>query len=71
MTALREFVKVENHKIVLDLPHDFNYDNVEIIIMPKQEQEWDYWSDQELKDVGNIGLLSSSFEEDPEDYSKW
>ena len=71
MTALREFIKVKNHRIVLDLPKDFNYENVEVVIMPVKEEEWEYWNKKEIDEIGKIGLISSSFEDDNEDYSKW
>lgn len=71
MTAIREFIKVKNRRIVLDLPEDFNYENVEIVIMPAKEEDWEYWSEKEIGEVGKIGLISSSFEDDDEDYSKW
>lgn len=29
------------------------------------------WSEEELKNIGKIGLDSKSFVEDSEDYSKW
>ncbi len=71
MIALREFIKVKNHRIVLDLPKDFNYENVEVVIMPVKEEEWEYWNKKEIDEIGKIGLISSSFEDDNEDYSKW
>jgi len=71
MTALREFIKVKNRQIVLDLPEDFDYENVEVVVMPAKEEEWEYWSEREISEIGNIGLISSSFEDDDEDYSKW
>ena len=69
MNAIREFIKVKNHKVEINLPKNFNYDEVEVIIMPKDEYE--YWNEEESKNVGKMGFISSSFEEDNEDYSKW
>jgi len=37
MTAIRDFIKVDQHKINYTLPDDFNYNEVEIIIMPKTD----------------------------------
>ena len=71
MTALREFIKVKNHQVILDLPVDFDYENVEVVVMPIKDEEWDYWSDEELDNIGKIGFMSDSFEDDDEDYSKW
>lgn len=34
-------------------------------------EDWDYWSDDEIANIGKIGLRSDSFEDDDEDYSKW
>ena len=33
--------------------------------------DWDYWNDEEIDNIGKIGFVSSSFEDDDEDYSKW
>lgn len=35
MTALREFKKVKDGMIHIEIPKDFNCDEVEIIVMPK------------------------------------
>lgn len=71
MTAIREFIKVKNHKLEIDLPADFNYDEVEVVIMPKSQNNYDLWSENELENIGKIGFDSSAFEEDDEDYTKW
>jgi len=75
MTALREFIKVKNHKLEIELPKGFNYENVEVLIMPAKEEnfEWDYWTEDEIKNFGkhSFGLSSNDFEDDDEDYSKW
>ena len=34
-------------------------------------KNWDYWSEEELNSIGKIGFLSTSFEDDDEDYSQW
>ena len=71
MTALREFIKVKNHEVNIQLPNDFDYEEVEVIIMPKKEDDYEFWSDEEIDSIGKIGFVSSSFEDDNEDYSKW
>ena len=38
MTAIREFIKVKNHKIEYTLPEGFECDEVEMIIMPKHDK---------------------------------
>jgi len=71
MTAIREFTKVKNHQVTINLPDDFDYENVEVIVMPYAKQETDCWNNEELCGIGKIGLHSKSFESDDEDYSKW
>jgi len=71
MTMLREFIKVENHRINIDLPRDFDGEEVEVIVLPKKEDEYEFWSEEEIEKIGKIGFISSSFEDDDEDYSKW
>jgi len=73
MTALREFIKVKNRQVILDLPVGFDYENVEVVVMPVKNEEWDYWSEEEIKNFGkySVGLSSNDFEDDDEDYSKW
>ncbi len=34
MEAIREYVKVENHRIVIDLPADFDAQDAEVIVLP-------------------------------------
>ena len=38
MKALRQFLKVKNHSINIHLPDDFNAKEVEVIILPLEEQ---------------------------------
>ncbi len=72
MTAIREFVKVENHELNIKLPDEFDYEEVEVIIMPRAiHEDFIPWSEKELSSIGKIGMHSSLFEEDDEDYSKW
>ena len=47
MTALREFIKVKNHEVNIQLPNDFDYEEVEVIIMPKKEDDYEFWSDED------------------------
>ncbi len=37
MTAIREFAKVKNHQLHIELPEGFDYDEVEVIVMPRGE----------------------------------
>jgi hypothetical protein len=41
------------------------------IIENRAIEDFDYWSEKEINDIGKIGFHSNSFEEDNEDYSKW
>jgi len=36
-----------------------------------KNKNYKVWSDKEIEEIGKIGFISSSFEEDNEDYSKW
>ena len=36
-----------------------------------KNQNYEFWKDKEIENIGKIGFISSSFEEDSEDYSKW
>ena len=37
MEAIRQIVKMKNHKISITLPDDFTADEVEVIILPKSD----------------------------------
>lgn len=39
MEAIRQTVKVKNHKISITLPEDFNSEEVDVIILPAQDKE--------------------------------
>ncbi|MEC4003864.1 hypothetical protein OX283_004285 [Flavobacterium sp. SUN052] len=40
MEAFRQTVKVKNHKINITLPDDFNSEEVDVIILPSQNNEY-------------------------------
>jgi hypothetical protein len=42
MTALREFIKVKNHEINIKLPDDFDYEEVEVILFQKKENDFNF-----------------------------
>ena len=67
MTALREFVKVKNHEVNIQLPNDFDHEEVEVIVIPKKEDDYEFWSDEEIDSIGKIGFVSSSFEDDEDE----
>jgi len=66
MTALRKFIKVKNHEVNIKLPNDFDYEEVEVIVLPKKEDEYEFWSDEEINNFGkySLGLSSNDFEDD-------
>lgn len=70
MIALREFAKVSNHQLRITLPSDFNYEEVEVLIIPKAPDTRAPVKSS-LDDIGRIGLHSQSFAPDEEDYSQW
>jgi len=39
MIAIREYVKVNNHMLTMKLPNCFDYDEVEVLIMPKIDKD--------------------------------
>ena len=57
MKALRKITKVKDKRLVINLPDDFNEDQVEVIIMPvNEEDENDFWtkaSESSLDEIWN------------------
>jgi len=62
MEAIREFAKVHNHSVNIKLPNDFDYDEVEVIIMPKEQEDWSYL-EKEIDKGDASGLSTKSHEE--------
>ena len=60
MEAIRKIVTVKNHQINITLPEDFYADEVEVIILPKQN---DFELTEEMKHV-----LDNRASEPTEDY---
>jgi len=51
MEAIRQTVKVKNHKIKITLPEDFNADEVDVIIMPSSvEYKIPQWQIDEVRE---------------------
>ncbi len=50
MEAIRPTVKVENHKINITLPDDFNADEVDVIILPSSKYEIPQWQIDEVRE---------------------
>ena len=63
MEAIRQFVKVKNHQINITLPEDFMADEVEVIIIAKNENEFQL-SDEQIK------LLDDRVNEPESEYVK-
>ena len=74
MTAIREFIKVKDKSLFITLPNDFNYEEVEVVILPRTKSsdlfEFE-WTQKELQEIGKVGMHSLSFVKDDEDYSQW
>lgn len=60
MEAIRQFIKVNGRNINITLPDDFNADEVEVIILPKND---DTYLTDEMK-----AILDSTLNEPTEDY---
>jgi hypothetical protein len=54
MVALREYMQVIDNQLIINLPKDFNYKEVEVVIMPKDNQDLSHFNDEIKK-----GLESS------------
>ena len=39
MVAIREYMTVVNNQITITLPSDFNYDEVEVVVLPKYNND--------------------------------
>jgi hypothetical protein len=61
MEAIRQFVKVKNHQVNIILPEDFNAEEVEVIILAKNENEFQLSEEQ-------IKLLDSRINEPESEY---
>jgi len=57
MEAIRKFIKVEGKTIKITLPDDFNADEVEVIILPKND---DFYLTYEMKAELDLQLKESA-----------
>lgn len=69
MIAIREYARVIDHQLHLNLPKDFNFEEVEVIVMPRPAVLPDV-DGASLAEIGKIGFHSRSFVADDEDYSQ-
>ena len=37
LTAIKEIAHIKNHKLTMQIPEDFNYEKVEVLILPFEE----------------------------------
>ena len=71
MEAIRQIVKVKNHKISITLPDDFNADEVEVIILPKSNNvEIPQWQMDQVKERTEKYLKNPSSAQDIDDFLK-
>ena len=71
--SVRQIIKIRNRQLHLTLPEGFDYEEVEVIVMPmlKQDDHITFWESSDIDKAGRIGQSSASFPEDDEDYSEW
>jgi len=55
----------------MQLPQGFDYTDVEVIVIPRDNDMIMTWSEEELTNIGKMGFNSKSFVDDEEDYTKW
>lgn len=71
MEAIRKIVTVKNHQINITLPEDFYADEVEVIILPKQDDfEIPQWQINEVRERTERYLKSPNDVTDIEDFLK-
>lgn len=71
MEAIRQIVKVKNHKISITLPDDFNVDEVEVIIIPKSNNVGiPQWQMDQVRERTEKYLKNPSSAQDIDDFLK-
>jgi len=71
MEAIRQIVKVKNHKISITLPDDFNADEVEVIILPKSNNvDIPQWQMDQVRERTEKYLKNPSSAQDIDDFIK-
>jgi hypothetical protein len=71
MDAIRQIVKVKNHKISITLPDDFNADEVEVIILRKSNNvEIPQWQMDQVRERTEKYLKNPSSAQDIDDFLK-
>ncbi|WP_426064377.1 hypothetical protein [Flavobacterium sp. DSP2-3-1] len=71
MEAIRQIVKVKNHKISITLPDNFNADKVEVIILPRSNNvEIPQWQMDQVRERTEKYLKNPSSAQDIDDFLK-
>lgn len=72
MEAIRQIVSVKNHTINIILPNDFDADEVEIIIMPIQNKEYNIpqWQIDQVRERTDKYLKNPNNTTDIDDFLK-
>lgn len=72
MEAIRQIVPVKNHTINIILPNDFNADQVEVIIMPIQNKEYNIpqWQIDQVRERTDKYLKNPNNATDIDDFLK-
>jgi hypothetical protein len=71
MKAIRQTVKVKNHQINITLPHDFNADEVDVIILPASTKyEIPQWQIDEVRERTEKYLKNPESATDIDDFLK-
>jgi len=68
MKALRQILKVKNHSINIHLPDDFNAKEVEVIVLPLEEQVTEERTTGKLR--GKLNLSDKQYNDFQEDVRK-
>lgn len=70
MEAIRQTVKVKNHKINITLPDDFNADEVDVIILPSTKYEIPQWQIDQVRERTEKYLKNPESATDIDDFLK-
>lgn len=72
MEAIRQIVKVKNHKISITLPENFNASEVEVIIFPKNQETYSIpnWQIDKVRERTEAYLNETSIGQNFEDAMK-
>jgi hypothetical protein len=72
MEAIRQIVPVKNHTINIILPNDFNAEEVEVIIMPIQNKEYNIpqWQIDQVRERTDKYLKNPNNATDIDDFLK-